>query len=172
MLHLVGMSIELQFKKGSLVLRVMLNDEALPELQRIIGAHQSDESPSTTAISVPALSVVPSDAPADPNTQAKAWLSKRSAGEVLNQIRWNPNPEKILLLAAFHEASGGASGWRKEDMEARYLEARESFPGNFGRDIGVAIKNGIITSVTPRTYTVSRTGWNKISEAISALPIS
>ena len=51
------MSIELQFKKGSLALRVLLKDEALSELQTIVSKYQSDEEIqplSAPVINVPA----------------------------------------------------------------------------------------------------------------------
>jgi hypothetical protein len=89
---------------------------------------------------------------------------------VLNLIGWGANPEKILLLGAFHEANGANDAWRSADMETRFAEAREGFPSNFPRDIRAAIREGLIASVTPRTYRISRTGWNRIADAISKLP--
>ena len=85
-------------------------------------------------------------------------------------VKWDTNAEKILLLAAHHEAKGGAEGWRSADMETKFSEAKESFPANFSRDVVTSIKDGIIATVTPRTYKVSRSGWNRITDAVSKLP--
>lgn len=169
------MSIELQFKKGSLALRVLLKDEALTKLQNIVAEFQSDEElpPPTMPIQVistpsPAASSSPSTN-GDSMTAAKEWLARFSASEALNLIGWKTNSEKILILGAFHEAKGGAEGWRSADMETRFSEAREGFPGNFPRDMHNAIKDNWIATVTPRTYKVSRTGWNKVAEVVSTL---
>lgn len=168
------MSIELQFKKGSLALRVLLKDEALSALQNIVAQYQSDEEvqplSSQFVSTVPVVSspILPATN-GDSVTAAKDWLSKHSGSEALNLIGWKTNPEKILIMGAFHESKGGAEGWRSADMETRFSEARESFPGNFPRDMSSAIKESLIATVTPRTYKISRTGWNKIADAVAGL---
>jgi hypothetical protein len=94
------------------------------------------------------------------------WIKEVGPAGALNILGWETGPEKILIVAAFHEAaSGGDEAWRSSDMENRFKEAREPFPSNFSRDIGNAIKQGWITTVTPRTYRVSRSGWNRIDAA-------
>lgn len=167
------MSIELQFKKGSLALRVLLKDEALTELQKIVADYQSDEELPPLSAQIVSTTLAPLTPPApiggDTVAAAKDWLSKHSASEALNLIGWKTYSEKILILGAFHESKGGAEGWRSADMEARFSEARESFPGNFPRDMSSAIKDNLIATVTARTYKVSRTGWNKIAEATASL---
>lgn len=99
----------------------------------------------------------------------KAWLAQHTASEVLNRLGWNTNPEKILLLAGFHEATGGEVGWRSADINKCFEQAREQAPGNFTRDIRAVIGDGSIGAVTPRTYKVGRAGWNKIADGIKAL---
>jgi hypothetical protein len=54
-------------------------------------------------------------------------------------------------------------------MEERFGQAKEPFPGNFPRDMRAAIDEGVIGAVTPRTYKVGRSGWNKIADAIAKL---
>jgi hypothetical protein len=144
--------------------QVLLKDEALPELLALISKHQSDET------AAPIAAMLGGQTPsADPSKDAKEWLATHSASEVLNLIGWPTNPEKILLLSAFHEANGGGEGWRSADMETRFSEAKERFPAWFPRDIRTAIKDGTIAPVTQRTYKVSRSGWNRIAEAIAKL---
>ena len=48
-------------------------------------------------------------------------------------------------------------------------KAKEKSPDNFPRDIKTAIKTGLIHAETPRTYTITRTGWNKIGQAVETL---
>jgi hypothetical protein len=169
----VPMSVELHFKKGSLATRALLKDEALAELQRIVSQYLADEDIAPTPpqiINAPAtVTSITSPLNGDNMANAKAWLAMHSASEALNLIGWKTNAEKILILGGFHEAKGGEEGWRSADIETRFSEARESFPSNFPRDMSNAIKDTLIAAVTPRTYKISRMGWNKLGEAISSL---
>lgn len=158
--------IKLRFEKGSLATQVILKDEALASLLKLVSEHQSDELVIPAALPPAATVVV---AATESSKSAKDWFLTVSAPEVLNQIKWSTNPEKVLLLGAFHEARSNEEVWRSADIENRFAEARETFPANFPRDIRTAIKDGLIAPVTPRTYRVSRTGWNKINEAIAKL---
>jgi hypothetical protein len=161
------MSIKLRFEKGSLTTQVILKDEAFSGLLDLISKHQSDEVSAPAAPISPAA--IPSEIAGDSDAVAKHWIPIHSPSEILNLIGWSTNSEKILLLGAYHEISHGEDSWRSADMEERFAEARESFPSNFPRDIRVAIREGLITSVTPRTYRVSRTGWNRLADAITKL---
>ena len=71
----------------------------------------------------------------------KGVLSSYGAAELLNHLRWDTHPEKILLLAAWHEARGGTAPWKSADMDAVFLNAKERPPANFPRDIKTAIKS-------------------------------
>lgn len=174
------MSIELQFKKGSLSLRVLLKDEALGALQKVVSDYQSDEdaAPASGQVIAPFIAPPPSLGLASPVligdtvTIAKAWLAHHSAGEALNLIGWKTNPEKILILGAYHESKQKEDlDWRSSDIEQRFSEARDGTPSNLPRDMSNAVKINFIAPVTYRTYKVSRTGWNKMAEAIGALPV-
>ena len=100
----------------------------------------------------------------------KEFLKKHSAAELLNRLKWDTFPDKILLLGAYHEARGGVVPWRSSDMEEAFKQAKETPPGNFPRDIKTTIKSSWVHNVTPRTYTITRTGWNKIGQALEGLP--
>jgi hypothetical protein len=170
------MSIELQFKKGSLVMRAVLKDEAFLPLQKIVADHLSDEEvlsvPSQVVTTMP--TVIGNQPPVtngDTMAAAKAWLASHSAAEALNLIGWKTNPEKILILGAFHESksSQADADWRSSDIQLRFDEARDQFPANFTRDISNAVKQNLIAPATYRTYRVSRTGWNKLAEVVATL---
>lgn len=169
------MSIELQFKKGSLALRVLLKDEALTALQKVVLDYQSDEEIQPIQAQVipfaAPLAATPALSPnGDTIAAAKNWLSNHSAAEALNLIGWKTNPEKILILGAYHESKSPAEqDWRSSDIEQRFSEAREQFPANFTRDISNAVKDNLVAPATYRTYKVSRTGWNKLAEKTAAL---
>jgi hypothetical protein len=89
------------------------------------------------------------------------------AAELLNRLRWDSYPEKILLLGAWFEARGGSVPWKSADMDEVFKQAKEKPPANFPRDVKQAIKAAWIHPVTPRTYSVTRTGWNKLAEVLS-----
>lgn len=104
------------------------------------------------------------------NEQAiKDFLRSHGAAELLNRLKWDSFPEKILLLGAWHEARGGTVPWRSADMDETFKQAKESPPRNFPRDIKNAVKSGWIHAETPRTYTLTRTGWNRIAKATENL---
>jgi hypothetical protein len=171
------MSIKLRFEKGSLSTQVMLKDEAMPELLKVISDYQSDESlpPTPAKIELGGDTVPDLNDPSKEGQRlafAQSWLGQHSASEVLTQIGWQTFPERILLLGALHETTDGSTGWRNADIDAKFKAAREHTPGNFARDISNAIKAGIIATVTPRTYKVSKTGWLKIYDAIIKATIS
>jgi hypothetical protein len=172
------MSIKLRFEHPSMQMQAVLKDDALMELLKFITTHKSDEfvspmlvspMPSAFEDSLPA-SLQGTNLKGDRSAAIKAWLAKHSAAEILNKIKWDTNPEKILLMGAFHESKVETDSWRSADMETRFSEAKETQPANFPRDIAASIKSGFVTTVTPRTYIVSRTGWNKIADAIAKLP--
>src|SRR5947208_16915211 len=107
---------------------------------------------------------------ATPGEEAtKGVLASYGAAELLNQLRWDTYPEKILLLGAWHEARGGSTPWKSSDMDSVFRQAKEGALSNFPRDIKVAIKAGWIHTHTPRTYSVTRTGWNRLADALSKL---
>lgn len=166
------MSIKLRLEKGAIVMQAILEDAAFAELLGIIQKYESKEAPASgsSPMHSPASFQPAAEPGGDPSQNTKAWLAKHSSSEVLNMVKWDTNAEKILLLAAHHEAKGGAEGWRSADMETKFSEAKESFPANFSRDVVTSIKDGIIATVTPRTYKVSRSGWNRITDAVSKLP--
>ena len=163
------MSIKLVIQAQGLNIQAAVTDAALTELVRITQEYrdQEVESGGATPLMTPAD---PSKGAAAPGEEAtKGLLASLGAAELLNQLRWDTHPEKILLLAAWHEARGGSTPWKSADMDAVFMNAKERPPANFPRDIRTAIKSGWIHTHTPRTYSVTRTGWNKISESLSKL---
>ncbi len=163
------MSIKLVIQAQGLNIQAAVTDAALGELIRITQEYRDQEAESGGRAPL----MTPLDQPkgsATPGEEAtKGLLASYGAAELLNQLRWETHPEKILLLAAWHEARGGSTPWKSADMDAVFMNAKERPPANFPRDIKTAIKSGWIHTHTPRTYSVTRTGWNKISESISKL---
>lgn len=148
----------------------VLKDEALPELIRIsqeLREEHAEPAPPLAGAGVTA--VVPGIPSVDQMSldQIRETLKAQGAAELLNRVGWKNYPEKILLLGAWHEARGGTVPWRSSDMTATFSQAKEKPPANFPRDIYQAIKAGWVHAETPRTYAVTRTGWNKIAEALT-----
>lgn len=157
------MSIRIRVEKGALVMQAQLGDEALNELNALIlKYHVGEAVPSSTDPSA----TTPSNQSGERGATVRGWLAKHAPAEVMNLLKWDTYPDKILILGACHEAKGGSEGWKSSDMEKSFAEAKESPPANFPRDIRNAIKSGHVRTVTPRTYAVSRTGWNRLADGL------
>ena len=164
------MSIKIVVQASGLNVSASLKDEALTTILQLIQEKRDDSAPakatSITQASTGQGAATESLLGNDSEEAIKALLNDRGGAELLNQLRWDSFPEKILLLAAWHEARGGTTPWRSADMDDTFKLAKESPPSNFPRDIKNAIKSGWIHNETPRTYVVTRTGWNKIGQAL------
>lgn len=165
------MSIKIVVQAPGLNVSANLKDEALTTILQLLQEKRDDSAPTAPISTVQAAAGqnVGNDSllPANDGAEAiKDVINKRGGAELLNQLKWESFPEKILLLAAWHEARGGTTPWRSADMDDTFKLAKESPPSNFPRDIKNAIKSGWIHNETPRTYVVTRTGWNKIGQAL------
>jgi len=165
------MSIKVILQAPGLNLQASVKDEALGELIKITQEYRDQDAGLAGPASSGAIDTSGNVASAAIGDEEglKARLSSHGAAELLNQMRWETYPEKILLLGAWHEARGGSTPWKSADMDSVFRQAKEGAPSNFPRDIKVAIKSGWIQTHTPRTYSVTRTGWNRIADALSKL---
>jgi hypothetical protein len=172
--YLCRMSIKIVIQASGLNVSANLRDDALAVILQLIQEKRDDSTPSPPVSINPARAGIAASVEALSEDQSedsvKATLNSRGGAELLNQMRWDSFPEKILLLGAWHEARGGTTPWRSSDMEEAFKMAKETRPSNFPRDIKNAIKSGWIHNETPRTYVVTRTGWNKIGYAIGNSP--
>jgi hypothetical protein len=161
------MSFKIQINAPGMSISATLKDEALPRLIELSQQFRDEEGPvqQTTGPSETAAK----GAPLTDNSEeaVKAYLKDYGAAELLNRLRWDSYPEKILLLGAWFEARGGSVPWKSADMDEVFKQAKEKPPANFPRDVKQAIKAAWIHPVTPRTYSVTRTGWNKLAEVLS-----
>jgi hypothetical protein len=163
------MSIKVTIQAPGLNIQAAVTDAALTELIRITQEFRDQESQGPASVlPISSDSHIPIP-PTGGEEATKAQLSSYGAAELLNHLRWDTHAEKILLLAAWHEARGGNTPWKSADMDAVFLNAKERAPANFPRDIKTAIKSGWIHTHTPRTYSVTRTGWNKIADSLAKL---
>lgn len=167
------MGIKIIIQAPGLNLQAAVTDDALPELIMITQKFRDQDAASSTgAAALPAAGKEPpSITTGGPLSEdmLKTRLGSYGAAELLNQLQWDTYPEKILILGAWCEARGGATPWKSSDMDAVFRQAKEAPPSNFPRDIKTAIKAGWIHTHTPRTYSVTRTGWNRVAEAVSKL---
>lgn len=164
------MSFKIVIQAAGLNVSANVKDEALVSIIQLIQEKRDDSVPAASAPTTSSLAVMPADGEPlggnDSEETIKLTLRALGGAELLNQIKWDSFPEKILLLAAWQEARDGTTPWRSADMDDTFKLAKESPPSNFPRDIKNAIKSGWIHNETPRTYVVTRTGWNKIGQAL------
>ena len=161
---ILHMSIKIRLEAPGLVMQAQLDDKALGEAIALIQKHRVEEAPSFVA-----EQPVATANNRDKESSVREALAKHAPAEVLNLLKWDTHQDKILILGACHEARGGGEGWRSADMDKLFAEAKEALPGNFPREISKAIKGGDIRPVTPRTYAVSRTGWNRLADALAKI---
>jgi hypothetical protein len=161
------MSFKISIIAPGMNLSATLKDEALPRLIELSQKFRDESGPVTDSNeSAPSQS---KEMPLVGNSEdaVKVHLKDFAAAELLNRLRWDSYPEKILLLGAWFEARGGSVPWKSADMDEVFRQAKEKPPANFPRDIKQAIKAAWIHPITARTYCVTRTGWNKLAEALS-----
>lgn len=165
------MSIKVIIQAPGLNLQAAVTDEALPDLIMITQKYRDQDAAASTGSQSSSANESPSGGTPGPlgEEMLKTRLGSYGAAELLNQVHWETYPEKILLLSAWHEARGGGTPWKSSDMDTVFRQAKEAPPSNFPRDIKAAIKGGWIHTHTPRTYSVTRTGWNRVGEAVSKL---
>jgi hypothetical protein len=170
------MSIQLSIKASGLNIVANLKDEALPALIALVQENRDEnvqQAPTSSPASLESLtggSFAGTASAGYSNEQGiKDFLKAHGAAELLNRLKWDSFSEKILLLGAWYEARGGSTPWRSSDMDETFKQAKEKPPGNFPRDIRNTIKSGWVHAETPRTYSVTRSGWNKIGHAMESL---
>lgn len=81
-----------------------------------------------------------------------------SAREALDVSGAKTNPEKIVALGAYVLQDGGDT-FKVEDVKTQFRRARETAPGNFARDLGVAVQAGWIVENEGNEYSLT----NRIS---------
>src|SRR5438445_5639545 len=143
------MSIKLTIQAQGLNIQAAVTDAALGELIRITQEYRDQEAESTGAMPLMTSPDQVKGSATAGEEATKGLLASYGAAELLNQLRWETHPEKILLLAAWHEARGGSAPWKSSDMDAVFMNAKERPPANFPRDIKTSIK-----SVGIRTHTL------------------
>src|SRR5690242_1531144 len=153
------MSIKISINAPGLAIQAHVKDEALPQLIKLTQEYR--EETGVTAESVGSVSASPTTSSGAANNEeaVRNLIKSHGAAELLTLVKWESFPDKILLLGAWHESRGGSTPWRSADMDALFSQAKEKPPANFPRDIRQAIKSGWIHAATPRTYTVTNTGW-------------
>src|SRR6266436_2500575 len=115
------MSIKIVIQASGLTVSANLKDEALTTILQLIQEKRDDSAPTIpiSTVQAPVGQIVGTDSllPGNDGEEAiKAVLNERGGAELLNQLRWDSFPEKILLLAVWHEARGGTTPWRSADM--------------------------------------------------------
>ena len=183
MAYYFSMSIHISFfAPGITSFSANLKDEALPELFRLVQELRDDSvapqvaaiPPETPMPSLPAVAAVTpaGNPPLTSGNEAKVkdWLKAHGAAELLNVLKkWDSFYEKIVLLATWHESRGLHTPWKSADIVEVFNQAKEKAPTNFPRDISRAIQSGLVHAESARTYSVTRSGWNKIAQEIEVL---
>ena len=87
----------------------------------------------------------------DGSSKSKKTKQVENAREAIEVSGALKNPEKIVALGAYVLQDGGET-FKAEDVKAQFRRARETAPGNFPRDLSLAIANGWIAEDAPGEY--------------------
>jgi hypothetical protein len=119
--------------------KVGYEDEiTVAQAARIIAFLNADEGEASIGADLGAdLGANLGDAPRDDSK--KAGKAVASAREALDLSGAKTNPEKIVALGQYVLQDGGET-FKVEDVKAQFRRARETAPGNFSRDLAVAVK--------------------------------
>jgi hypothetical protein len=161
------MSFKILINAPGMNISATLKDEALPKLIQLSQEFRDEVGPVHQVIESTSARGKEAVLTSNSEDAVKAYLKDYGAAELLNRLHWDSYPEKILLLGAWLEAQGGSVPWKSADMDEVFKQAKEKPPANFPRDVKQAIKAAWIHPITPRTYSVTRTGWNKLAEVLS-----
>jgi hypothetical protein len=165
------MSIKISISAPGLAIQAHVKDKALPELIKLTQEYREETGAAAESVGSAAVPTAINPGISNNEEAVKNLIKSHGAAELLTLVRWESFPDKILLLGAWHESRGGGTPWRSADMDALFSQAKEKPPANFPRDIRQAIKSGWIHAATPRTYTVTNTGWRRVGEAIQRMQI-
>jgi len=163
------MSIKISINAPGMAIQAHVKDEALTELIKLTQEYREESSPFGESPVSAAKSTQGNPSGTTTEDVVKSLLKSHGAAELLTLVKWESFPEKILLLGAWHEVHGGGTPWRSADMDEVFKQAKERSPANFPRDIKQAIKSAWVHPITPRTYTITGTGWRRIGEALQRL---
>ena len=119
----VGYEDEITVAQAARIIAFLNADEGDPSLGRELSADLSDAPQADSA-----------------KGTGKAVGSAR---EALDLSGARTNPEKIVALGQYVLQDGGET-FKVEDVKAQFRRARETAPGNFSRDLAVAVKEGWI----------------------------
>lgn len=135
----VGYEDEITVAQAARIIAFLNADEGEAPLGPDLGAGQGDASRNDTA--------------------KKTGNAVGSAREALDLSGAKTNPEKIVALGQYVLQDGGET-FKVEDVKAQFRRARETAPGNFSRDLAVAVKEGWIAQDNGDEYYVT----NKIQD--------
>src|SRR5260221_12662131 len=144
------MSIQISIKATGLNLSANLRDDSLAALIQLVQENRDESvaSPSSLTDVAAGIANTPiADAPrpltGHNNEQAiKELLKDHGAAELLNRLKWDSFPEKILLLGAWYEARGGANPWRRSELGETFNEAQENPAPDFPPELKKPLKHG------------------------------
>jgi hypothetical protein len=130
--------------------KVSYEDEiTVAQAARIIAFLNADEGDSPLS---PDLGLGLGDA--SRTDTAKTRKAVGSAREALDLSGAKTNAEKIVALGQYVLQDGGET-FKVEDVKAQFQRARETAPGNFSRDLAVAVKEGWIAQGDGDEYYVT-----------------
>jgi hypothetical protein len=140
--------------EGMSVERQIDEDTALDVLSLVMGGGGSPVARDATTMRAPAT------------TRRNGQLSLR---EYLDEVKATRNPDKILAIAKYATGATGKNTVTRDDVRARFKDAAEKVPGNYGRDFRWVVKNGWLAADADdkKEFYVTDTGNEALAQKFS-----
>ncbi len=89
--------------------------------------------------------------------------------EFIRRFNCQSNLEKTLVLGYWCEIKLGQPGFTRDDILAKYREAKEQPPKNIGRDLGLLVSRGLLleSGQPAEMYELTNTGIHEVEQKLS-----
>jgi hypothetical protein len=160
---------QIRLRKGDWELEIAApeRDFVLSEWERLANASFviSDVSPSNGSEKKPSVNLLV----ADGNSENTRNSKPQTLVEFIKQFKFQSNLEKTLVLGYWCEMKLRQPGFNRDDILAKYKEAKEQAPKNIGRDLGILVSKGFLLqdNQSLEIYELTNTGIHEIEQKLS-----
>jgi len=81
-----------------------------------------------------------------------------SVGEYLSHVEARRNPDKITAIVAYLKVYQGRDRVHRKEIRDEFPKAGESVPGNFTRDLGLAVRTRWLATAARDEYYITQSG--------------
>jgi len=103
------------------------------------------------------------------NGEGVRYAKPQTLVEFIRRFNCQSNLEKTLVLGYWCEIKLGQPGFTRDDILAKYREAKEQPPKNIGRDLGLLVSRGLLleSGQPAEMYELTNTGIHEVEQKLS-----